>query len=55
MRSKLGAGVLELVDFIRKENIKSLVEHIVDQHLERWVAPPHVQLSFAFPMLAVLL
>lgn len=31
----LTAGVLELVDFIRKENIKTLVEHIVDQHIER--------------------
>ena len=29
------AGVLELVDFIRRENIKTLVEHIIDQHLER--------------------
>lgn len=30
-----GAGVLELVDFIRRENIKTLIEHIVDQHIER--------------------
>lgn len=29
-------GVLELIDFIKKENIKTLVEHIVDQHLERY-------------------
>ena len=31
----LSAGVLELIDFIRRENIKTLVEHIVDQHIER--------------------
>ena len=35
---KLHAGVLELIEFIRKENIKTLVEHIVDQHIERYTA-----------------
>ena len=34
----LHAGVLELIEFIRKENIKTLVEHIVDQHIERYTA-----------------
>ena len=37
---KLHAGVLELMEFIRKENIKTLVEHIVDQHIERYTAVP---------------
>ena len=37
---RLHAGVLELIDFIRKENIKTLVEHIVDQHIERYTAVP---------------
>jgi len=38
---KLHAGVLELIEFIRKENIKTLVEHIVDQHMDRYAAVPH--------------
>ena len=38
--TKLHAGVLELIEFIRKENIKTLVEHIVDQHIERYTAMP---------------
>ena len=33
----LGTGVLELMDFIRKENIKTLLEHIVEQHIQRSV------------------
>ncbi len=32
--------MLELIEFIRKENIKTLVEHIVDQHIERYTAVP---------------
>ena len=32
---QLCAGVLELMDFIRKENIKTLLEHIVEQHIQR--------------------
>jgi len=36
----LHAGVLELIEFIRKENIKTLVEHIVDQHIERYTTVP---------------
>lgn len=31
----LNSSVLELMEFIRKENIKTLVEHIVEQHIER--------------------
>lgn len=30
------AGVLELVDFIKKENIKTLIEYIVAKHIERY-------------------
>ena len=29
------AGVLELIDFIRKENIKTLMEHIMEHHIGR--------------------
>ena len=36
------AGVLELLEFIRKENIKSLIEHIVERHIDRSVAAPQV-------------
>ncbi|KAL3162589.1 hypothetical protein ABBQ38_008638 [Trebouxia sp. C0009 RCD-2024] len=39
----LNSSVLELVDFIRKENIKTLVEHIVDQHIERLQGIEYVQ------------
>ena len=39
---ELHAGVLELMEFIRKENIKTLVEHIVEQHIERYSAVPQL-------------
>ena len=31
----LPAGVLDLLEFVRKENIRILVAHLVDKHLER--------------------
>ena len=30
------------MEFIRKENIKTLVEHIVEQHIERYSAVPQL-------------
>ena len=31
----LPAGVLDLLEFVRRENIKILVAHLVEKHLER--------------------
>lgn len=29
------AGVLELIDYIRKENIKTLIEHVIEEYFDR--------------------